>query len=66
MIARLRDAGVAQEDIASIVGHEQGTMTSTYGAGYSLARKARTMQKLDYGFDVVAALGGQYKRMLHG
>ena len=63
----LRDNGVRDEDIAAVVGHSGGEhgQTKAYGGGYSLDRKLKTILALDYGFDVVAALGGPYNAQDH-
>jgi integrase len=60
VVAQLRANGVPEEDIAAFVGHSRGTVTAGYGGDYPLARKMGTVLKLDYGFDVVAALGGKF------
>lgn len=65
VIARLRALDVAEEDIAATVGHERGTTTSRYGGAYPLERKAKTLAKLDYGFDTVELLGGPYVDKVH-
>lgn len=66
LIACLRANDVPAEDIAAFVGHSQGTVTEGYGGSYPLSRKVKTAQRLNYGFDVVAALGGPYERANHG
>lgn len=60
----LRDAGVAEEDIAALAGHSgpdssEGIahlQTRAYGGGYSLERKLSALSRLDFGFDIVAAV----------
>ena len=66
MIAQLRAKDVAQEDVAALVGHEQGSVTGGYGGQYPLIRKLKTVQKLEYSIDVLSALGGPYKKEIHG
>ena len=66
LIATLRSNGVAEEDIQAVVGHARQTVTAGYGGSYPLSRKAATIGKLDFGFDVVAALGGPFDKKLHG
>lgn len=69
----LRCNGVAVEDIASIVGHTgldgiEGAafgQTKGYGGAYPLERKHTAILKLEYGFDVVQALGGPYDPQCH-
>jgi integrase len=56
VVACLRANGVAEEDIAAFVGHTGQSVTSTYGGAYPLSRKAQTMKKLYYGFDVAASV----------
>ena len=56
LVANLRRAGVPDEDIAPIVGHAGRTMTSTYGGEYPLERTVQSIQKLDFGFDVIAVV----------
>lgn len=65
VIAHLRANGVAEEDIAALVGHSRGTQTAGYGGAYPLHRKRKTIEKLDYGFDVTSALGGPYDPKVH-
>lgn len=70
VIACLRSNGVAVEDIASIVGHSgtDGTtfgQTKAYGGAYGLDRKKAAILRLEYGFDVVMALGGAFDPMRH-
>ncbi|MBB6229532.1 integrase [Polymorphobacter multimanifer] len=64
--ANLRSHGVADEDIGALFGHSPQTVTGGYGGAHPLSRKLKTVKQLDYGFDVVAALGGPYQKALHG
>ena len=61
----LRENAVPDEDIGAFLGHSSGSQTSKYGSAQSLKRKRETILKLDYGFDVVAALGGPYSATEH-
>ncbi|MCB2074967.1 MAG: tyrosine-type recombinase/integrase [Novosphingobium sp.] len=63
--ARLRAAGVSDEDIGAVLGHQPNTVTAGYGGEQPLSRKFDTISKLDFGFDVLEALGGQYDPTLH-
>jgi integrase len=67
LVASLRRQDVAGEDIGAFVGHVGRSVTEGYGGAYPLERKARTAALLNYGFDVVTALGGPFdaKRHLH-
>jgi integrase len=65
VVAVLRARGAAEEDIAAVIGHSGGTVTSRYGGGYPLSRKLQTLRLLDYGFDVVESLGGPYDTACH-
>lgn len=65
VVARLRELGVPEEDIGSIVGHAPTSQTGRYGGGYSLKRKAEIIERLDYGFDIVTVLGGPYDPKRH-
>ena len=65
VIANLRATGALEEDIQAVVGHDRKTVTSGYGGAYPLSRKHKTLAKLDYGFDVVEALGGAYVASMH-
>ena len=66
VVANLRANGVAEEDIAAWVGHSLGTQTQKYGGAYGLLRKLSTIERLNFGFDVLGALGGPYVQALHG
>jgi integrase len=65
LIGNLRANGVAEEDVASIVGHSRSSVTAGYGGAYPLSRKAVAIAKVDYGFDVVEALGGAFDPKRH-
>lgn len=65
VVARLRMAGVAEEDISAIVGHIGKTVTASYGGAFPLERKAETLAKLEFGFDLVGVLGGPWHKGVH-
>ena len=65
LVAFLRESGASDEDIAAVVGHSRGTATSGYGGSYGLPRKLATIERLNFGFDVVEALGGPYDKKRH-
>lgn len=65
LIACLRRNGATDEDIGSFVGHSGKSITSSYGGPQPLERKAKLLTKLDYGFDLVDALGGAYVKQRH-
>lgn len=65
VIAFLRANDMPVEDIAAFVGHAGKTVTAGYGGAFPLARKLRTVQKLNFGFDVVGTLGGAYDKKRH-
>lgn len=62
----LRANGVHDEDIGAILGHAGAGITAGYGGAQTLARKAETLTKLSFGFDVLTELGGGYDRKRHG
>lgn len=64
--AVLRSAGIAEEDIQAVLGHRRNTVTAGYGGAYPLSRKATTVGKIDFGFDVVEAVGGPFDKHRHG
>ncbi len=65
-VTALRAGSVIDEDIAALVGHEGVSQTSRYGTKEQpLDRKAATIARLDFGFDVVTALGGPYDKARH-
>jgi integrase len=65
LVATLRSNGVAEEDVQVVIGHARQSVTAGYGGAYPLSRKSATIGKLDFGFDVVAALGGAFDSKLH-
>ena len=65
-IAAMRLGGAREEDIQAVVGHRRNTVTAGYGGAYPLSRKAETIAMIDYGFDVVEAVGGPFDKHKHG
>lgn len=69
LIACLRANGASEEEIAAIVGHSGAQsnfgQTLAYGGAYPMERKSATISRLDFGFDVVAALGGDFDKARH-
>jgi integrase len=63
--AFLRSNGVSDEDIGAFIGHSGKTVTSGYGGPQPLARKALTLSKLNYGFDILDVLGGTFVKTKH-
>ncbi len=66
VVAFLRSNEVSEEDIAAFVGHAKQTVTAGYGGAYPLTRKRKTLDRLEFGFDVVGALGGAYDKSSQG
>jgi integrase len=62
---RLRAAGLTREEIGAILGHTTGNVTDGYGGPQPLKRKAEIIGKLDFGFDLLKALGGPYNPKVH-
>lgn len=65
LAACLKANDIAEEDIGAVLGHSRQTVTAGYGGQLPLVRKRKTILSLNYGFDVVAALGGPYDRTRH-
>lgn len=65
LVACLRLYGATDEDIAAFVGHSGTSVTASYGGPQPLARKAMMLSKLNYGFDMLDALGGAYVKAKH-
>ena len=63
--ACLRANDASDEDIGALLGHSSQSVTGGYGGAFPLARKAKTLDRIDYGFDVVLALGGPYDGQIH-
>ncbi len=55
-VAALRRARVPEEVIGGLVGHAPGTQTGAYGGAFPIKILAEAVQKIDYGFDIVAML----------
>ena len=66
VVAILRLRGALEEDIQAVIGHRRNTVTAGYGGAYPLSRKAATVGKIDFGFDVVEAVGGPFDKHRHG
>ena len=67
---RLRDHAFSHnEEIGEVLGHKitdpKTKTTSEYGRSQGLKRKLNTLSKLDFGFDVLEALGGKYDPKRH-
>lgn len=66
LIYHLRRKGVSDEDIGYLVGHTTGSQTGRYGHGELLARiKEQALDRLDYGVELLSALGGPYHPDAH-
>ncbi|WP_367279845.1 DUF6538 domain-containing protein [Blastomonas sp.] len=65
VVACLRTNGATNEDIGALVGHAPDTMTGQYGGDQPLTRKLKTLEKLDYGFDLLHLLGGPWNKKVH-
>ena len=65
VVACLRTNGATNEDIGALVGHAPDTMTGQYGGDQPLTRKLKTLEKLDYGFDILHLLGGPWNKKVH-
>lgn len=66
LAACLKANDIAEEDIGAVLGHSRQTVTAGYGGQLPLTRKRKAILSLEYGFDVVAALGGPYDPKRHG
>lgn len=65
-VAALRKNGVLEDEIGALVGHAPKSITGSYGGAFPLSRKLNAIGQIDYGFDVMKALGGPYQPSLHG
>lgn len=66
VIYHLRKRGVTYEDVGYLVGHKVQSETSNYGPGELLERvRTHSLERLDYGFDVVSMVGGPYNPKFH-
>lgn len=62
----LRQRGVSDEDIGYLLGHRVQSETARYGPGELTQRiRDRSLARLDYGFDLVALVGGPYNPQIH-
>jgi len=67
VIYHLRKRGVTYEDVGYLVEHKVQSETSNYGPGELLERvRTHSLERLDYGFDVVSMVGGPYNPKIHG
>lgn len=64
-VAALRETGASEDEIGAFVGHAPRTITGTYGGAFPLNRKLDAALRLDFGFDVLKALGGPYRDSQH-
>lgn len=63
----LRQQGVSDEEIGYLLGHKVQSETAKYGPGDLIERiRDRSLARLDYGFDLVALVGGPYDPKIHG
>jgi integrase len=65
VIAMLRANEVSDEESGAYVGHSPRSVTAGYGGKFPLTRKLKTLEKLDFGFDVVALVGGPFDKRIH-
>ncbi len=65
LAACLRANGATDEEIGGILGHSPQSVTAGYGGAIPLSRKLKTLGALDFGFDVVNGLGGDYVESPH-
>lgn len=65
LTACLRANEIGDDEIGALLGHSPQTVTGGYGGAFPLSRKAKALLALDYGFDVVAKLGGAFDPMRH-
>ena len=63
--AALRRAGQPEEVIAAILGHAPANVTGSYGGAFPVERTRDAIKKIDYGFDVVAKVGGLHSDQIH-
>jgi integrase len=64
--AAMRSAGVSNDVIGAFLGHQPTTVTGQYGGRYPPNLLAEAASAIDFGFDVIEALGGIYVHKLHG
>lgn len=64
LVTFMRANDVSDQDTAALIGHTPQTQTGSDG-DTPLVKKAKTLNQLDYGFDVLLALGGQYDPTRH-
>lgn len=62
----LRRRGVSDEDIGYLLGHKVQSETARYGVGELLQRvQTHSLERLDYGFDLVSLVGGPFNPKIH-
>lgn len=61
----LRRHGVAENIIGGILGHEPATVTASYGGRLPMESLRDGVRALDFGMDVVKALGGAWNDAAH-
>lgn len=66
VVYHLRRRGVSYEDVGYLIGHKVNSPTAFYGDGELLERvRTHSLERLDYGFSVVDAVGGKYDPKIH-
>lgn len=65
VIDRLRELEVPEEHVSMLVGHSGRTQTSKYGRKQILSLAKKAVDKLEYGFDLKAHVGGEYVHDIH-
>lgn len=63
--AAMRRAGVQEEAIGAVLGHAPTSMSGKYGGQYPIERLHDAVESIDYGIDVIEAVGGPYDPSLH-
>lgn len=63
--AAMRAAAVPEDVIGAVLGHAPAKITGHYGGQYPAHRLAAAVNAIDYGFDVLAALGGPFDPKRH-
>lgn len=62
----LRRNGVSDEDIGYLLGHKVQSETARYGVGELLERvRSHSLERLDFGFNLVDLVGGPYNPKMH-
>lgn len=63
--ATLREAGVSDEESGRLLGHKPTSVTGQYGKTSMPDQKLGLVGKIDYGLDLVEALGGAFDAKRH-